>query len=49
MEISDNDILKIRIFEVSLQALSKEELVEVAEMLYRNWIVKETLLKQMLR
>jgi hypothetical protein len=40
--------LDIQIFESRLKFLSREELTEVAEMLYRNWMVRESLLKSML-
>jgi hypothetical protein len=40
--------LDIRIFESRLKSLNREELTEVAEMLYRNWMVRESLLKSML-
>jgi hypothetical protein len=40
--------LDIQVFESRLKNLSREELTEVAEMLYRNWMVREILLKSML-
>jgi hypothetical protein len=40
--------LDIQIFESRLQLLTKGELIDVAEMLYRNWMVRESLLKSML-
>jgi hypothetical protein len=40
--------LDIQVFESRLRNLNREELEEVAEMLYRNWMVRESLLKSML-
>jgi hypothetical protein len=40
--------LDIQVFESRLKHLNREELTEVAEMLYRNWMVRESLLKSML-
>jgi hypothetical protein len=40
--------LDIQIFEQRLKILNRDELAEVAEMLYRNWMVRESLLKSML-
>jgi Phycobilisome degradation protein nblA len=48
MELTLEQELDIRIFEERLKALDKAELVEVAEMLYRQWMVREGLLKQLL-
>jgi hypothetical protein len=40
--------LDIQVFESRLKHLNREELTEVAEMLYRNWMVRESFLKSML-
>jgi Phycobilisome degradation protein nblA len=40
--------LDIQIFEQRLKNLGRKELTEVAEMLYRNWMVRESMLKSML-
>jgi hypothetical protein len=39
--------MDIQIFESRLKNLTREELTEIAEMLYRNWMVRESLLKSM--
>jgi hypothetical protein len=40
--------LDIQIFEQRLQILSRGELIDAAEMLYRNWMIREQSLKSML-
>lgn len=48
MQLTPEQELDIKIFEMRLQSLSKEDLAVVARDLYRGWIVRENLLKSML-
>jgi len=48
MQLTTEQELDIKIFEMRLKELSKEDLAIVAQDLYRGWIVRENLLKQML-
>lgn len=48
MQLTAEQELDIKIFEIRLKELSKEDLEIVAQDLYRGWIVRETILKQML-
>jgi Phycobilisome degradation protein nblA len=48
LQLTIEQELDIQIFESRLRNLNREDLEEVAEMLYRNWMVRENLLKSML-